>query len=189
MLAPGVVDPQAHVPENAHRILVGLPTQNAAIAALNDRLPQPFQPGTNQPAAVDSLAQVVPAAGAAGFAQAALDETGLPVLVVTGTTEQGVSWAADVLANPDLRSTLHGDLAIVEGPSRFVTAEVRYTTAERLAAVNPPETTQAAALAPASWVGWLAGAFFLLAVLILVVVVLVEVQNKQKSRRYGSHTP
>jgi len=188
MLVPSVVDPQATLPTATHRILVGLPTQNAAVAGMNDRLPQPFQPGTDQPVPVDSLPQVVPAAGATGLVQAVLSDDGMPVLVVTGTTEQGVAWAAGVLADPDLRSSLKGDLAIVDGPSRFVTAEVHYAAAEKFVTVSPPETPVSAALRPVSWVVWLAGGVFLLAILVLIFVILVEVQHKQKAREYGSHT-
>jgi hypothetical protein len=192
-LAPGVIDPQALANGTAgvvypHRFLIGLPTQNPAIARLNDRLPQPFQAGTDLPAPVESLARVVPPASAVGFVQAVLDDESVPILVVTGTTGPGVAWAAEALADPGQISRLRGDLAILDGPSRLVTAEVRFTAAQKIAAAIPPETPQAAALAPATWVVWLAGGIFLLAVLVLGIVIWIEIQRQQKSREYGTHS-
>jgi hypothetical protein len=99
-------------------IAFGRPTDNPAIALMNDYLPQPFMPGE------DSLRQQVgnvvyrlPSSFSLGLLQA-LSAPWNPqkaVLVVTGTTPEGVIWAINTLTSDETYYGLKGDLAYIRG--------------------------------------------------------------------------
>ncbi len=101
-----------------HIIAIGLPTTNNFIAEANDLLPQPFQPGTNQlKQQVDNVIYRLPP----GFSLGLIQELVSPVnvnkamLTVTGTNEEGLSWALAALGNDQTAFSMAGNLAFVRG--------------------------------------------------------------------------
>ncbi len=200
-LAPQVISAQtlesmASPPE--YQILIGRPTQNTAIARLNDDLPQSFKPGTDEPQPVETLAQIVPPGGIVGYVQAVLSSDGYPRLIVTGTTDEGVSWASDTLSDSDLMNELAGDLAIVSAAGAVVTAEDSTISAEDIIATAevrpaedrqppPPQIVEEAVPAVSrrtDWIKWLAVGLFALTVFVLALAVWPEAQQRWKARTH-----
>lgn len=106
--------PDEALSASAHIIAIGEPTRNPLITALNDHLPQPFITGTNQiRQQVDDVIYRLPPDYSLGFVQ----ELPSPwnreraLLVVTGSTAEGVAWALEALTNEDLAGKLNGNLA------------------------------------------------------------------------------
>lgn len=192
LIAPQIIDSQMLFDANPpyeHQLLLGLPSQNAAISLVNDRLPQPFDGGSDTPTAVEGLASLSSQSGAMGYIQAATSSQGNPILIVTGTNPEGVQWAASVLNDPQRRGKLKGDLAILDGPTSLLTAEVKYKSADKFTQQEQaaqPET--AAAVRPASWITWLAGIVLGITVILLAIAALIQLPRKQKSREYETRT-
>ncbi|MBN2002380.1 MAG: cellulose biosynthesis cyclic di-GMP-binding regulatory protein BcsB [Anaerolineae bacterium] len=106
--------PDEELGASAHIIAIGEPTRNPLIAALNDSLPQSFITGTSQiQQRVDDVIYRLPPNYSLGFIQ----ELPSPwnreraVLVVTGSTSEGVTWALEALTHEDLSDKLSGNLA------------------------------------------------------------------------------
>lgn len=115
--------------ENNHLIVLGRPTDNEVIAEVNNELPHPFIPNTNvlSPLTIDQIVFLADPERDAGFLQI-LDSPWNPdytLLVVTGTTDEGVEYGATALANA--RRGLDGDLAVVEPTLRLPNAPVATT--------------------------------------------------------------
>lgn len=98
-------------------VAIGLPTDNSFIAQVNDKLPQPFYPGTTEILQrVNNVIFRLPPDISLGFVQ----ELRAPLnpqrsmLVVTGTNDEGLGWAQAVMGN-DLAFDLVGNLAIIHG--------------------------------------------------------------------------
>lgn len=114
-----------------HVVALGTPTTNQVIQQVSDALPQSFVPGEN------TLRQVV------GNVQYVLtDDFSVGVVevipsplnpnrglsVITGTTDEGLSWAMDAMSNPDSVRKLNGDLSFISGEeieSLITTASTR----------------------------------------------------------------
>ncbi|MBN1562391.1 MAG: cellulose biosynthesis cyclic di-GMP-binding regulatory protein BcsB [Anaerolineae bacterium] len=98
------------------QIVIGLPTENAYLAVLNDDLPQRFQPGTNQVIQeLDfSIYQLSPdmSLGYVQLLPAPADPTHT-ILVITGTTHEGIGWVVDALLDADLQAQLAGNLVLI----------------------------------------------------------------------------
>jgi len=98
-----------------HLIFLGTPTTHSLIAEINDLLPQPFEEdsGLLKPG-IDSVALAPDPSRTLGL----LEEIPSPwnadntLLVITGTAEEGVGWALQVLLN--YTDKLKGNLAIAE---------------------------------------------------------------------------
>jgi len=189
-LAPQVITAQAleSLDRPPHyQILIGRPTQNAAIALMNDALPQPFKLGTDDPEPVEALAQITPPDGTVGYVQAVLSPEGYPRLVVTGTTDEGVLWASEALRDPDLLRELHGDLSIISTGGSIASAEIRPQEARQ--APQPPAADQPAAskARPTDWINGLAAGLFILILVILAVRVWPKARQRSKAREhYGT---
>jgi hypothetical protein len=88
-----------------HLIVMGLPTENPYLAAINDALPQRFQPGTNQVLQeLDFSIYQLPPDMSLGYVQALPsplnpDRT---LLAITGTTHEGIGWAVHALTDSEL---------------------------------------------------------------------------------------
>ncbi|MBN2047021.1 MAG: cellulose biosynthesis cyclic di-GMP-binding regulatory protein BcsB [Anaerolineaceae bacterium] len=174
-----------------YQILVGLPTDNKAIADLNDRLPQPFQPGTNEPKAVEGLSRISPAEDAFGFIQAILNEDEYPRLVITGTNQKGLLWAAQALSDPLTSSRLSGDLVILTGEETMTTASI-YTPMvgenPNLRPVTETETGSPLTNTP-SWVLFVSGVLTIVTVLLVAVLAIymfAKVRNAKKTNPSNS---
>lgn len=100
--------------------VVGQPTQNKLIWDLNNYLPQPFRPNSNMPApGLDSVLLSPGLNRDVGFIQELVspwneDRT---VLLITGTTDRGISVAFDALLTRT--SELKGNLAVIEGDQLY----------------------------------------------------------------------
>lgn len=192
LLAPKVIDSQMLFdaqPPYEHQLLIGLPSQNPAVRVVNDRLPQPFEADSDRPTTVEGLAGVSSQSGSVGYIQAASSSQGNPILIVTGTSDEGVLWAARLLNDPDRRGGLKGDLAIIDNPDSVITAEVKYKSADKFAQQETIATTETAdPVRPASWITWLAGIVLGITFVLLIIAALIQLPRKQKSREYETHT-
>jgi hypothetical protein len=126
-------------------IVIGRPTQNPYIALVNDQLPQPFIPGQDEiQQQIDNVIYRWPPGFDLGYIQL------LPVpwasnhamLVVTGTTDEGLRWSLRSLTNGDLSRQLRGNLAVL------VTETGLRATDTRQAAVADQSLTVALKLTP-----------------------------------------
>lgn len=91
-------------------VAIGRPSDNALIAAVNSDLPQPFLPDSdNLGETVGNLQYRLPKAFSLGIIQylPAPWEATQPLVLVSGTTEEGVRWATDALTG----DTLNGGFA------------------------------------------------------------------------------
>jgi hypothetical protein len=135
-----------------HLIVVGQPNRNPYITLANDQLPQPFIISRNEvQQSVDSVVYWLPPGYDLGCVQL------LPVpwnttramLVVTGTTDDGLRWAQQALADYGLSRQLRGNLALLVQEGDMRTTDTRQPVNEsevgvdpaRLASVMPPEKT------------------------------------------------
>jgi hypothetical protein len=120
-------------------IVIGRPTQNPYITWVNDQLPQPFLPSQDEiRQQVDSVIFRWPRGLDLGYIQL------LPVpwaanhamLVVTGTTDEGVRWSLRALADSTLSRQLSGNLAVLINETEMRTADTRQTPAAQPLAVT-----------------------------------------------------
>lgn len=105
-------------------IFAGLPTENPAIRKLNNFLPQPFKPDSNE--MEDSYGIFLPTyneAASVGLLQISPSpwDTDGSILVLTGTDSQGLSWAWDAALDVEVRKQFKGNLMIA-GPDNNVAA-------------------------------------------------------------------
>ncbi|RMF31484.1 MAG: hypothetical protein D6759_09950, partial [Chloroflexi bacterium] len=117
-MRPGIVwDHELPPPEQRsayHLIAFGRPTANRLIQEINPQLPQPFLPGTDRIVQrLDNVIFSLPEGLSLGYVQLLPSpwNTERAVLVVTGTTDEGVLWAARSLVRGDLVWRLKGNLA------------------------------------------------------------------------------
>jgi hypothetical protein len=97
-------------------IMVGQPTSNPYIAVVNDTLPQPFLPGTNElRQTVDPVVYRPEPEVDLGLVQELFSpwDKSQAMLVVTGNTPAGVEWAIQALTDDQLTWRLEGNLALV----------------------------------------------------------------------------
>ncbi|MCC7450511.1 MAG: cellulose biosynthesis cyclic di-GMP-binding regulatory protein BcsB [Anaerolineae bacterium] len=96
-----------------HFVVLGLPTTNPFLAALNDQLPQPFKPGSNELQPIGEVVYRLPPDFSIGVLQTLRSpwSTGREILVITGTTAAGQANAANVLLSLNYDpSDLQGDV-------------------------------------------------------------------------------
>lgn len=161
-----------------HQIIIGLPSENPAITALNDTLPLPFEQGTDAPRSSEQIAKIAAPDGSIGFVQATLGSDGNPRLVATGTNRQGVIWAGNALSRPVLMRSLEGDLAILDSDVKMITAAIR-----KPAAPAPTVAEEAVPTNPIRWTLWLAGGIFGATILILLIVLGSDLIKRRKVRK------
>ena len=131
-----------------HFITLGRPTNNAFLREINDSLPQPFQPDTDELVpGLDSAILIETTGRSAGLVQELVSpwNANKTILVFTGTTDEGVVTAFDLLLGnlpEELLATvdLVGDLAVIEGQHIYSTDTRLLTSApitERSVSVEP----------------------------------------------------
>ena len=105
-------------------ILVGLPSENKAIRDVNDYLPQPFKPASDQ--LQEGFGVFLPkidsntSSGLMQIMPSPWDDTGT-ILVLTGTDQQGVSWVWNTILDPELRQQFSGNEMMVGPENRIAT--------------------------------------------------------------------
>lgn len=126
---PTVFTASNFIPENAdglNLILVGLPTENRHILAINRLLPQPFSddgkglepgygvylPEPNQQAAIGLLETLT-----------SPWSSGMVVLVVTGTDAQSLDWTWEVLLDPAYTKKFSGNVMMVGSDARLTESD------------------------------------------------------------------
>jgi hypothetical protein len=118
-----------------HLVSLGVPTENAYLAAANDDLPQGFHPGTDQLLQeIDGVIYRLSADESLGSLQELFSpwdpERGM--LAITGTNDEGIHWALEALLAEEIRATLSGNLASVH-EGRAWSIDTRQATPEELA--------------------------------------------------------
>lgn len=109
-------------------IALGRPTSNPYIAVLNDFLPQPFIPGTDEiQQRIDNVIYAFPPDYSLGYIQllASPWDAERIFLIATGSTDEGVTWALDALTDDNLRYQLAGNLAILAHENTIRTTDTR----------------------------------------------------------------
>ncbi|MBN1453545.1 MAG: cellulose biosynthesis cyclic di-GMP-binding regulatory protein BcsB [Anaerolineales bacterium] len=109
-------------------IAIGRPSANSNIAAINDHLPQPFIPGTDTiRQQVDNVVYQLMPDTSMGYIQllASPWDEQQGIMVVTGSTDEGVAWAMNALTNQTLRDQLSGNLAILTQQGVLQTTDTR----------------------------------------------------------------
>ncbi|MBI1880989.1 MAG: hypothetical protein HYR94_22645, partial [Chloroflexi bacterium] len=133
-----------------HVIAFGLPTRNPLIAMLNEQLPQPFVPGEdNLRQEVGSVVYRLPQGFSLGLLQA-LPAPWNPqksILVVTGTSLEGMQWALNTLTNDLLYYELRGDLAFIRTNYLETFESAKFVRGPLLAAVEAIATAEATPIA------------------------------------------
>ena len=108
-----------------HIVAIGRPSTNPLIREVNDFLPQPFLPGSDEPLQIRNPAVIsFDSQRSIGFVQLAASpwNPDKALLVVTGTDSEGVMAAFDLLVNRTRE--LKGDLAVIEGEN-LITVDTR----------------------------------------------------------------
>jgi hypothetical protein len=152
-----------------YRIYIGLPLKNSAIPALNDLLPQPFDPVSGEAQAVAGLPTIDTSKIDTGTIEAFIDAKHVPALVVSGNTEKGLLSAAAQLGDAGQTMLLVGDLALTTSD----TLAVSLWTEE-----SAQETTQLSPLAQNEqsltvWFQPNGVLYAALAILLITLVILV----------------
>jgi hypothetical protein len=139
--------------QSNHFITFGRPTNNAFLRDLNEYLPQPFQPNTNQLApGLDSAALIETVNRNAGLLQELTSPWNAQktILVITGTTDEGTALAFDLLLGnlpEEMMATVDvvGNLAVIEG-ERVYSTDTRLLEADSLSQQLKPERVEPVAL-------------------------------------------
>jgi len=142
-----------------HLIAFGQPTRNPVIAALNEYLPQPFEPGQdNLQQKVGDVVYRLPDKFSLGLLQTLPNPwtSEKVILAATGTTPESVEWAIDALTDRQTYYELSGDLAFIRDDrietfesAQFIRGSM-LTAVEAIATVEPAE----ASVEPAAGEGW-----------------------------------
>lgn len=133
-----------HQWNNYHLILLGRPTVNPYITFVNDWLPQPFIDGRDEiKQQVDDVVYRLPSGYDLGIIQL------LPVpwqrsramLLITGTTDEGVRWAIDTASGNESTWQLSGNLAVLTAEEQVHATDTRKPTPQSQADLPTAITT------------------------------------------------
>lgn len=121
-------------------ILIGRPTRNALLQEVNESLPQPFVAGTDtiQPQ-IDKVVFRLPDDLDLGYLQLITSSWSQnhALLALTGTSDLGLSWATQMITDPDKNEQLKGNLALAPNDFELHTTDTReLPTGGKVAAVT-----------------------------------------------------
>jgi hypothetical protein len=137
-----------------HILAIGQPSANPLIREVNDYLPQPFLPNSDEPSQILNPAIITfDPQRSLGFVQLAASpwNPDKALLVVTGTDSEGVTAAFELLISRSKK--LKGDLAMIEA-GNWVTVDTRplqVNRADEVLSVIPLDTSVFVALAERWW--------------------------------------
>ena len=137
-----------------HIVAIGLPSANPFIREVNDFLPQPFLPDSDEPTQIHNLAVIAfDPQRSIGFVQllASPWNPDKACLVITGTDSEGVMAAFDLLVNQ--AESLEGDLGMVEGENLITmdTRPLQVSPEEGALHASRPDTSVLVAQAERWW--------------------------------------
>ena len=137
-----------------HIVTIGQPSTNPLIREINDFLPQPFLPGSDEPSQIHNPAIITfDPQRSIGFVQLAASpwNPNKALLVVTGTDSEGVTAAFDLLVNRT--GELKGDLAMIEDENLITldTRPLQVNKGGEVLHVVRPDAPVLAALAERWW--------------------------------------
>ena len=130
----------------SHLIMVGRPSRNLLLQEVNESLPQPFIPGTdNIRPQVNKIVFRLPENLELGYLQLVTSNWSQAhaLLAVTGTSDLSLDWAAQAVVQQDKNERLRGDLAVATNELELHTVDTRQLpTGGKVAAVATaiPET-------------------------------------------------
>jgi hypothetical protein len=136
--------------ESYHVIALGRPTENPIIEAMNEFLPQPFEPGQDTlQQEVGNVVYRLPNQFSLGVLQALPNPWNAEkvVLVATGTTPESVQWALSTLTDRQTYYELGGDLTFIRDDRLETFESAQYirgslvAAVEAITAVEPAEAT------------------------------------------------
>ena len=120
---PALIDASTYRASNIREqsyILIGLPSKNFAIQDVNDFLPQPFVPHSDQLQTGYGVYLPNPetraSMGLIQMAPSPWNQSGI-VMILSGTDSQGLNWAWAATLDTNLRSQFSGNLMII-GPNQ-----------------------------------------------------------------------
>jgi len=99
-----------------HLLAIGRPSRNPVTQQVNAQLPQPFLPDSDQiEQRLDEVIFRLPPGVSLGYVQLIPSpwNESRSLLAVTGTSDEGVTWATRSLVSSNLLSQLEGDLALI----------------------------------------------------------------------------
>lgn len=168
-----------------YEILIGEPSKNPAVVAINDILPVPFDKGKTTLQNPDQIAQIISPSGSGsiGYIQSVLTSDGQSRLVVTGNSTEGVLWAAQALNDQNTLDQLKGDFAVLNSPGAVYSAivsEEATAPIESISVQAVESTVQSIFGVSTKWVLMLAGGMILLTLLILTIFVAISVRKRNK---------
>ncbi len=137
---------------NFNIIAIGLPTDNAFIAEFNDNLPQSFYPGTNQiQQKVDNIIYRISPETSIGLVQELVGpkNPGQAILAITGTNDEGLSWAQAAMGGPNAFN-MFGNLAYIRG-NKIQSIDTRITSQDEVLSTTQsvaPELQAASTVQP-----------------------------------------
>lgn len=170
---------------HAHQILIGLPAVNPAITDLNDILPLPFTPGTNQPLPSDQIIQMISVGGSVGFIEATSTDDGQTRLVVTGNDSTGLLWATEGLTDPAMIAKLDGDLVILNAQGSIASYNLRQQAITTIVVTATPELGEPVTRQPVQWVLIISLAAIFLSVVALVIIIMQRASRKTRQKGQG----
>ncbi|MFM8322169.1 MAG: cellulose biosynthesis cyclic di-GMP-binding regulatory protein BcsB [Chloroflexota bacterium] len=176
-----------------HLLVVGQPSQMPLVDALNESLPAPFE-GESDIASEQNL-QVrfrIPPDSPIGYVQMLASPWNQDHVVVAalGNQAQGVIWAASALVEPNLRSKLAGNFAVIND-QQVITTDTRLTLLTPGSAVvsgsggdAPAPSAQAVDLSPAPEYrpAWIMPAMLVSAALIVLILLVAIIGGLARSR-------
>jgi hypothetical protein len=153
--SPGVIlgEPGKGAVGGKHVIAIGRPSVSPAILRLNDVLPQPFIRGTdNLQQTIDTVIFRIPPGAEVGCIEQipSVWDPARALLVVTGNSDEGVSWAAAALVNRETVRQLKGNLAVVRGTEVHSTDTRRPLGEETIPTPTPGTATPSPAVETAT---------------------------------------
>lgn len=164
------------------QILIGMPLKNSAILSANDQLPQPFDTKSGEAQTLPELSTIDTSKINTGYIQSFLTDKGVPRLVVTGNSANGMLLATGQLCDATQSIQLVGDLAIVTSADQAVYLWVTEET-EQTSTVTQTVTSDEALSVWFRPNGVLYTALAILVVTVLVLIIQVIITLKRNHLR------
>jgi hypothetical protein len=156
--------------ERSYQILIGLPSNNAAIKDLNDLLPVSFDTEGVKPKFPDSMAAVYSSSGKFGFIESILTEAGKFQLILTANSQESLEWVSKVIDNPEIYKNFTGNLQVISGENETASFTIPGAMIDK--AIQDSESTQVSGnqlLQKPDWVVILTAAILFISLTVITV--------------------